>query len=219
MSEIQVGGIWGAVHDRWINLKKQEIVMPWAFLNAVENSADLYLESINAYIYGLPNSSIAQTVRCGEIALRKYLENKGEKSFSVKKWEKIVVVNVEDAHLVDLIEEHGNELRDKDEMHYFRTLHNKIHRNELLTDLDALNALDKITKQINHLFPFTEATVSIKCPYKFCGNVAPITFPFNSYFIGNEAKLTCNSQKHTMGFGRDFRVKLDGIKHFTVEQA
>ena len=220
MPEIPNGGMWGNQHDRWINLKKQTIVIPRKFMDVVQNSADLFLESINAYVYGLPNSSVIQAVRCGELALRKYLETLGVKQISVKKGEKQVTINTDDAHFYDLIEANESALYDKDEMHYFRALHNKMHRNELFKDLDALSVLDKITKQINHLFPFESVTFPVKCPYKFCGNVAPINIPFDSYFIGNEVKPICQSQKHDAIFFRgNVRVKLDGINYFTIEQA
>ena len=220
MSEIPNGGAEGNQHDRWINLKKQMIIIPYDFINTVQNSADLFLESINAYVYGLPNSSVIQAVRCGELALRKYLETNGVKQISVKKGETQVTINTEDAHFYDLIEANESALYDKDEMHYFRALHNKMHRNELLNDLDALSVLDKVTKQINHLFPFGLVTLPVKCPYRFCGNVAPINIPFDSYFIGNEAKLTCTSEKHNAILPRrNVRVKLDGINYFTVEEA
>ncbi len=220
MSEIPNGGLWGNQHDRWINLKKQTIVIPSSFLKAVQNSADLFLESINAYVYGLPNSSVIQTVRCGELALRKYVEIRGVKQISVKKGEKLVTVNTEDAHFFDLIEANESTLYDKDEMHYFRVLHNKMHRNELFKDLDALSVLDKVTRQINHIFPFGEVTHTVKCPYKFCGQTAPLDIPFESYFVGNEITLLCESRKHIGLFTRNrTRVKLDGINYFTVEQA
>lgn len=220
MPDIPNGGEQGNQHDRWINLKKQMIVIPRGFMSVVQNSIDLFLESINAYIYGLPNSSVIQAVRCGELALRKYLETNGIKQISVKKGEKQVTINTEDAHFYDLIEANESALYDKDEMHYFRALHNKIHRNELLDDLDALSVLDKVTKQINHLFPFESVTFSVKCPYESCGNIAPITIPFEGYFIGSEAELSCQSQKHDTLFSkRKVRVKLDGITDFTVEEA
>jgi hypothetical protein len=219
MSEIETGRLWEERHGRWENLKRQKIVIPRAFLDSVGNSDYLYLESINAYIYGLPNSSVIQSVRCGEIALRKYLENKNIKSFLVKKGEETRNVDLDDARFIDLIEEINLELYDKDEMHYFRSLHNKIHKNELLTDLDALNTLVKITKQINHLFKFKNVIVQQKCPYKFCGQIVPIEISFESYFIGNEMKTTCNSNKHNAFTRGGFKMKLDGITKFTIEQS
>ena len=57
-----------------ISLKKEKIILPIGFFEKVENSKELYLEALKSYLYNLPNSSLIQIVRCGEIVIRKRLE-------------------------------------------------------------------------------------------------------------------------------------------------
>ena len=58
---------------RWNSLKDAKVIIPCTFLENVDNANVLYLEAVNAYVLGLPNSSLIQSVRCLELALRKAL--------------------------------------------------------------------------------------------------------------------------------------------------
>ena len=81
MSEIPKGG-WtidgsNPTRKRWNSLKEAKIIIPKEFIEKVDNSNVLYLEAVNAYVCGLPNSSLIQSVRCLELSLRKKLKQDG----------------------------------------------------------------------------------------------------------------------------------------------
>ena len=52
----------------------------------------------------------------------------------------------------DMIEFKSDLLYDKDLVNYFRSLRNRIHKNDEITYMDAIYAIEKITKEINNLF-------------------------------------------------------------------
>lgn len=220
MSEISKGAwtIDGSdpTRKRWNNLKDAKIIIPYESFKNVEDSNVLYLESASAYVLGLPNSSLIQSVRCLELALRKRLEQNSIGKVS-KADDKNKQVSLKDARLYDLIEFRPDLLIDKNEVNYLKSLRNKIHDNMLINDLDALHALDRITKEINHLFPFEGVDIPIQCPYALCHQKISFFAPYNRYVIGNTFSLDCDSGKH-MGFFNQKKVKveLDGITKFTI---
>lgn len=181
----------------------------------------MYLEALKSYLYNLPNSSLIQIVRCVEIAIRKRLEIDGSTFITIKMVNKPdKQVKVKEASFFEIIEAQESQIYSRDVLNYLRTLRNKVHGTETITELDALYALDKVTKELNFLFDIESVNLSFSCPYDFCKQKITYTIPLTDNFIGNELIITCPSDKHK-GFldGKKIWIKLDGLTSFSIEKA
>lgn len=207
------------ISHRLTSLKKEKIIIPIGFFEKVENSKELYLEALKSYLYNLPNSSLIQIVRCGEIAIRKGLKMDGHNFINIKTMNKLdKQVNVEEASFFEMIEAQESRIYNRDVLNYLRTLRNKVHGTETIKESDALYALDKITKELNFLFNAGSVNLSFICPYNFCRQNISHTIPLASNFIGNEFIITCPSSKHNRLFiGKKIKIKLDSLTSFSTE--
>ena len=129
-------------------------------------------------------------------------------------------INVERASFFEIIAAQETKLYSKDIVNYLRDLRNKVHGTETIKELDALYALDKITKELNFLFNIESVNLSFICPYNFCKQPIKYVLPMASNFIGNELIITCQSGKHK-GFltKNKIKIKLDSLTSFSTEMA
>ncbi|MGB2798441.1 MAG: hypothetical protein WBC82_01105 [Dehalococcoidia bacterium] len=64
-----------AYDERVDHLRFDRIILPIRFIQDVVGAKALYREAKLAYLFGLPNSSVAASVRCLEVGLRKAFED------------------------------------------------------------------------------------------------------------------------------------------------
>lgn len=205
-------------NDRLNEIKRAKILIPNKFFKEIPDVNEIYLESIKAYLFGLKSSALFQIVRCGEIALRERLRKEGINAISVSTGKGAVNKDLDRVDFFDMIEFKPDLLYDKELLNYFRSLRNRIHKNEEVTYTDALYSLEKITKEINNLFKFDEVKLTVTCGR--CKYPNEYTINSKEFFIGNEIKFICTSNKHKPSLFNTSRptltVILDGVTKFSV---
>jgi hypothetical protein len=227
MGEINYPDFWGnvtryKVKPRLENLKRNKIIIPYSFVLNVQGSAGIYLESINAYICGFDSYALFQIVRSMEIAFREKLRSL--KILSITKTTKkgtVINIDLDDADLFKMTESRPDLLKDRNMLNYFRSIRNKIHGKEKINDTDALYAIETITKEINNLFNFESAVLSVTCPHPYCQYKNNLKIKSENYFIGNEFKINCEGPKSHGLFNneRSIKVTLDGVSTFSIAMA
>jgi len=110
-------------------LQFARVILPLRFIQQVGGAEVLYQEAKLAYLYGLPNSSVAASVRCLEVGLRKAFEDREGKTAR--------------GHLVDLIDwsERLTGSQTAQLAHGFRLVRNLVHTTKLVDEADALAEL------------------------------------------------------------------------------
>ncbi len=221
--EIDSAGFFEQVKSRGYNsrlneVKQAKIIIPNKFLREVPDVNEIYLESIKAYLFGLKSSALFQIVRCGEIALRERLRKDGINKISINTKAGVMAKDIDRADFFELVEFKPDLLCDKDLVNYFRSLRNRIHKNEEITYTDAIYAIEKITKEINNLFKFEEVKLTVKCGN--CKYINSYLIKPEEFFIGNEITFICTSDRHKPFLFNTNRpilkVILDGITKFSV---
>jgi hypothetical protein len=221
--EIDSAGFFEQVKSRGYNnrlaeLKRAKIIIPNKFFKEVPAVNEIYLESIKAYLFGLKSSALFQIVRCGEVALRERLRKDGINAIGVTTKTGVINKDLDRADFFEMIEFKPDLLYDKDLANYFRSLRNRIHKNDEVTYTDAIYAIEKITKEINNLFKFYEVKLTVNCGR--CKSQNVYTIKPEEFFIGNEIKFICTSDKHKPSLFNTQRptltVILVGITKFSV---
>jgi hypothetical protein len=162
-------------NERLGHLRYCAIVRPFALFVAAPEMETVYREAVQAYLLGLPNASVPQSVRCLEAALADRHAAAGASGAP---------------KLFDLIEWAETKLAgDKDAAHAFRLLRNVIHTRQLLDEATALETVRNVTTLVNRLFPFEKACHSQLC--RGCG--APNVFEATQqdYYLGNVVNVAC----------------------------
>jgi len=157
--------------ERINHLAYFKVVPPLAMFQTCNISSTFYKEAIQAYLLGMPNSSVVMSLRTLELGL---------KCKSGKK----------DAELKDLINELIEKSQYKDLAHGFRILRNLVvHEEAECKEQDALEALRYISEILNRLFPFKGAYYTITC--SSCGTSYKIQVDVNDFFLGNIIRTRC----------------------------
>jgi len=152
-------------------LMGNKIEIPFAWIAGDSTLRDIYAESVKAYLYGLPNSSIPMTLRFLQLICRDEFRQATGKSD-------------ESPPLEDLINWTEKRLNEKTTAHGFQILRNLVHTEALLKDQDALEAIRHISIIANKLRYFDKATVKIYC--NFCQIKHEYGISPNEYILGKE---------------------------------
>jgi RNase P subunit RPR2 len=169
--------------DRLNHLSYLKIVIPYKFFQINENCKQIYVEGLNAYLYGLPNASLPLILRCLEVGLKnKYSETKELKNFNLN-------------NLINLAE---GRLKDKKEIaHGFRILRNLIHSEKLVTEQDVLEAIRHISNILNLIYKLPEYTeLEVFC--KNCNTKHHYRIETSQYYIGNNMLFGCDKFKQNI---------------------
>lgn len=171
--------------DRLNHLSYLKIIIPYKFFQINKNCRQLYIESLNAYLYGLPNASLPLILRCLEIGLKNKYSEIGKKE--TKK------INLNG--LIDWAKEH---LKDKKEIaHGFRILRNLVHTEELVLEQDVLEAIRHISNILNLLYKLPEYTeLEVFC--KNCNAKHNYKIETIQYYIGNKMLFGCDKFKQNI---------------------
>lgn len=161
----------GNARERINHLAYFRVIPPLAMFKACNISSTFYKEAVQAYILGMPNSSVVMSLKTLELGLKCKLGKK-------------------DARLVDLINEIEEKYRYKDLAHGFRILRNLIvHKEAECREQDALEALRHVSEILNRLFPFEGVYHTITC--NTCKTSYKIEVKKNESFLGNVIRTQC----------------------------
>lgn len=175
----------------------QKLTIPMAFFECGENHREIYVEAIQAYLFGLPNSSIAMVSKCMQVALKKRLalNNITELTFKAKNGNGRSIKLDGDVTLYNLIEsnEVSSLLKDlKEEAQYLRVLRNHIHDDKMANNFYAFEALCHLQKILSILFP-NPREIFIKYLCVCCNKYHVDVVPASNYFAGSKATFECRN--------------------------
>jgi len=182
--------------DTWDDVRKSydvrldalryfRIVRPHGLFKAIEEAAEVHNQAVSAYVFGLPDASVAMTLRCLEVGLG-------------HRYEEVEKTGAPD-DLFSLIDWSEQYLGKKKEIaHGFRLLRNLIHGETLIKEQDAIEAIRHTTDILNILYPFE--TVSVDFPCNLCSATNSVQIAKEQCFLGNRLEVTrlcSNCQKET----------------------
>lgn len=163
----------------------------------------LYYDSVNSYLYGFPNASLPNTVRCLEVGLKKKYNALKSNAATLPANDSNFVNNVdkairatknkdlEEVSLLELIEAGKIYYADqKETAQYLRTLRNKIHDISNIVDSEAQFAIAKITSVLNGIYSLSKQ-IDIKVRCTQCGKIHTYNIDSQLFYIGNKIQLEC----------------------------
>ena len=123
-----------------------KVIPPIRLFSKVKVTTKFYKEAVWGFIVGLPNSSIAMSVKVLEVGLkRKYKEGR----------------------LIELIDKLQVESSMKDLAHGIRIIRNAVmHEEKEYSDADALEVLRHVSSILNRIYPFNSLLLFLQCPSK-----------------------------------------------------
>lgn len=148
----------------------------WTSKNThIQIARHAYIESVKAYLLGLPNSSVYSIIKFLQLSLKKELsehaidtttgrEADPEIEYIDPDTKRPVKIKVSKADIFKLIEAASLRFNiDKNNAQYFRGLRNTIHEEKSLENQDALEAIRHVSKFCHSIVTFEELLVLIKC--------------------------------------------------------
>ena len=148
-----------------------KVVPPMALFRACRTASSFYKEAVQAYILGMPNSSVVMSLKTLELGLKRKLGK-------------------ENARLVELIDKLEEEPRFKDLAHGLRILRNHVvHGEKGCGEQDALEVLRHVSEILNRLFPFKEVLYRVTCGT--CKTSYTATVRKEKSFLGNIIRTKC----------------------------
>ena len=150
-----------------------KVVPPLAMFKNCGVASAFYKEAVQAYLLGMPNSSVIMSLKTLELGLRcKFKDRK--------------------AKLVELIERLKGEGGYRDLAHGFRILRNLVvHENIECREQDALEALRYVSEVLNKAFPYSSVRYTMTCSNSVCKAEYPIELSVDEYFLGNIVRVKC----------------------------
>ena len=202
--------------DRKKHILEQKLTIPVAFFECGENHREIYVEAIRAYLFGLPNSSIAMVSKCMQVALKKRLalNNITELTFNAKNGNRRSIKLNGDVTLYNLIEsnEVSSLLKDlKEEAQYLRVLRNHIHDDKMVNNSYAFEALCHLQKILSVLFP-NPREIFIKYVCSLCRKYHVGSVRAYDYFANNTATFVCNDPPKSAKDDPNSLLKFKNVK-------
>ena len=147
------------------------VIPPLAAFRQCNIPSTFYKEAVQAYLLGMPNSSVVMSLKTLELGLKCKLGKR-------------------DARLKDLIDEVETMKEYKDLAHGFRILRNfVVHEEVECKEQDALEALRHVSEILNRIYPFKGLHYPITCSY--CGTQYGVKLSVEEYFLGNVIRVPC----------------------------
>ena len=161
-----------AARDRVNHLAYFKVIPPLRLFKEQNITATFYREAVQAYILGMPNSSVIMSLKTLELGLKHKL---GESK----------------ANLIELINKLGelDEFK-KDLAHGLRILRNIVaHEDRGCDERDALETLRHVSEILNRLFPFSEVTYLVTC--NECNTEYKVPLNAKDFYLGNIIRVQC----------------------------
>ena len=173
---------------------ERKLTIPVAFFETGKNYREIYVEAIRAYLFGLPNASIAIISKCVQVAMKKRLALNGVDQLTFKKGDaKKEVPLKEDTTLNNLIEsQEGTSILKniKEETVYLRLLRNHLHDDLIVDNNYASEALGHMQRIITTLFP-NPVEVFIQYACTCCGKRHVGRVSSGDYFPNSRMFFRC----------------------------
>jgi hypothetical protein len=153
-----------------------KIVPPTQLIFYDENLRKIYVESVRAYLYGMPNASIPMILRFFQISMRNRFRQVNNDFQANPKIE-------------DLINWVEKTLNQKTTAHGFQILRNFVHTEDIVEDQDALEAIRHISLIVNKVIPYQVTLINQFC--NPCLTEHSYSFKKDEYYIGNNLVVAC----------------------------
>ena len=146
-----------------------KVIPPLAAFKQCNIPSTFYREAVQAYLLGMPNSSVVMSLKILELGLK-------------------CKTGKRDARLKDLIDETIKDY--KDLAHGFRILRNfVVHEETECKEQDALESLRHVSAILNRMYPFKELQYPTTC--SSCKVQYKIKLNAEEYFLGNIIRVRC----------------------------
>lgn len=187
--------------DVLIQIYKDDKTGKWQAFQDIKECRLPYIESVKAYLFGLPNSAVYSIIKFLQLSLKKNLisyhephkepgDDNPEIAYIDPGDKKLRKVKADSADVFQLIEAAFLRFKiDKDEGHYFRSLRNSIHSHKTLEDQDALEAIRHISKLSHSITTFDEIPIMINCLR--CRQQHFYKLPKQECYWGNNQSYQC----------------------------
>jgi len=168
--------------ERMEHLAYFKAPIPYGLFKKSPEGKIYLIESMNAYLLGLPNASILLAFRSLTVGIKiKYIEIEGK--------------SPEKDDPYKLIEWAHSFLKDKKDIaHGFRILRNWIeHEEGTASEQDALEVLRHVSIILDILHPFEKTSKEIPCQY--CGSKISLELYHDNIYFGKTLQVRCTNCK------------------------
>ena len=173
-------------NTRCVSLTFTKTIKPVGVFLVDEVLRNTYSEALTSFLYGLPNASIAMSLKFLEIVLKKKYTNSDKKEAK--------------ENLQQLIDHAENVIGVKTETaHSFRMLRNLVIHGEILAkESDALEALRHISLIANSMYPYGLVNQDVVCPT--CKRRVKLPLESKENYFGNVFHVQCGGCNQNFPF-------------------
>ena len=164
--------------DRFKQIDRSKIPLPWASLRHSPTIQSIFRQSIYCYLFGLPDACISALCEVLELALaRKFEDFEGKKT-------------PVDHELSKLLDWAQISLKEDTEAHSINFIRSIIRSHKLVQDQECLEAIKQVAMILEKLYPSQDIIINVACHY--CKQAASTQISLDEGYLANKITLKCD---------------------------